>query len=302
LEEFNATRDDLLLAFLKWAEKEIPTEDVTKTSTKGKSSASSSSSSFLKSFGRKNSKAGNDGGTVGSNEEDSSAPTEYTETAPTMTVKCNVSKATRRMDAYFKWMKDNRHEIYGPDGLNRLTFGSIKDAAKIWDIQITYDDDQKFVWWIDLAKLKDGESIKSLDPNHHLRYVVWFAHLVMFDDKARSNGAVIVEDLAHIGFWKLATLLPHELSVKMDRLTIGILPVKMKAIHVFGAAGWMHLLMNLMKPFMGQKMRQRMIMVPKSVDVQTYCERLVGGRHNIPQNVFGLEGDAPRDTVIEKFM
>ena len=298
--------------------------------------------------------------------------------------KCNINKAARRLDAYFEWMKDNREEIYGSFGPNStaaptsdknkkedgddknnpnqqhsrrlLTFQSIEAAAKIWDIQITYDDQQKFVWWIDLGKLmtvdnddddddkkddKDnnddhgsgntngsntskstkkkkkktttkekkkkasGNAIKSLDPNEHLRYVVWFAHLVMFDEHARKNGAIIVEDLAHIGFWALATLLPHDLSAKMDRLTIGILPVKMKGIYVFGAAGWMNLLMTLMKPFMSKKMRDRMQLVSSCKtrqDMQTYCENLVGGKANIPSGFCGLEGGARRDSVIEQFI
>ena len=282
--------------------------------------------------------------------------------------KCNINKASRRLDSYFDWMKDNREEIYGgsaspsgptsdsagadadadvdapppsPPHARPLTFQSIEAAAKIWDIQITYDKDQKFVWWIDLGKLmvvddddddddddaqdgegggsnnnkkkknkkkkkkKSGNPIKSLDPNEHLRYVVWFAHLVMFDEHARKNGAIIVEDLAHIGFWTLATLLPHDLSAKMDRLTIGILPVKMKGIYVFGAAGWMNLLMTLMKPFMSKKMRERMQLVSSCKtkhDMQTYCENLVGGKTNIPTGFCGLDGDAQRDSVIEQFI
>jgi CRAL/TRIO domain len=116
-----------------------------------------------------------------------------------------------------------------------------------------------------------------------------------------------MEDLAHIGFWKLATLMPHDLSVKLDRLTIGILPVKMKAIYCFGAAGWMHLLMKLMKPFMSKKMRDRMILVnEKTTDIQDFCEQIVGGRSNIPIDTgFAngqLVGDAPRDAVVEKFL
>jgi len=345
-----ASRDDLLMSFLKWAEKEVQEEEQEEEDDAavmmddgGGSDAppSTSSSSTTKtktkrmsSFFRR-----------GSSSKDSNTTTKKTGRKVLVTKrKCNVSKAARRLDAYFQWMEDNKHEIYGVGGAKTkeetdtdtdgnggddknmktkavneqeqrrpLTFQSIEAAAKIWDIQITYDEDQKFVWWIDLGKLmvEDGDGkkknniIKSLDPNEHLRYVVWFAHLVMFDEHARENGAIIVEDMAHIGFWKLATLLPHELSVKMDRLTIGILPVKMKAIYVFGAAGWMHLLMNLMKPFMSKKMRDRMKLVSTTKtkeDMQTFCENLVGGKANIPSGFCGLDGDAKRDSAIEQFI
>eukprot|EP00934_Nitzschia_sp_Nitz4_P004553 Nitzschia sp. Nitz4//scaffold238_size30058//3147//4154//NITZ4_007998-RA/size30058-processed-gene-0.59-mRNA-1//-1//CDS//3329543525//4543//frame0 len=205
-------------------------------------------------------------------------------------VKINVSKAQRRMDAYFEFMKDNQKDFEEP-----LTVASIAAAAKVWDIQITYDEKGHLVWWIDLGSL-DKNNIKNMSPSEHLRYVVWFSHFVMFDAKAQENGAMIVEDLGMIGFWKMATLLPHELSAKMDRLTIGILPVKMKKIYVFGAATWMSLLMALMKPFMGKKMRERMIVLPSKIDIQTFCDELVT-RKNIPVGFSGLEGETPRDAV-----
>ena len=148
-------------------------------------------------------------------------------------VQINVSKALRRLDCYFEWMNDNYADLKEP-----LTVDSISAAAKVWDIQVTYDEKGQFVWWIDLGSM-DRKAVKAIDTKDHLRYVVWFSHLVMFDAKARNNGAIIVEDMGHLGFWSMCTLLPHDLSVKMDRLTIGILPVKMKAIYVFGAAAWM---------------------------------------------------------------
>lgn len=207
--------------------------------------------------------------------------------------KVNVSKAHRRLDAYFEWMKENHEDLKEP-----LTKESIKEAAKIWDIQITYDEKEQFVWWIDLGAL-DKDAIKKLSNREHLRYIVWFSHFVMLDKKAQEHGAIIVEDLANMGFFKMATLVPTDLGAKMDRLTIGILPVRMKGIHVFGAARWMSLLMTLMKPFMGKKMRERMILVPRKTDIQKYCDDLVT-RKNIPVKIFGLEGEAPRDAVFEQ--
>ena len=209
----------------------------------------------------------------------------------------NVTKAIRRLDAYFDWMKDNMAENLKEAP---LTWDSIQKAAKIWDIQITYDNDQRFVWWIDIGAL-ETDSIRSLEPQEHLRYVVWFAHLVMMDDKAQSNGAMIVENLGKIGFWKLATLVPMDLGAKLDRLTIGILPVKMKAIYVFGAATWMHILMGMMKPFMGKKMRERMVVVSdKKTSMQQFCDDLVS-RANIPEGFCGLEGEAKRDAFHDAF-
>lgn len=237
LEPFNATQDQFLTAFLKWAEKEDP---------------------------------------------------------KTQETKINVSKASRRLDAYFAWMDDNRKDLEEP-----LTKDSIFATAKIWDIQISYDDKGHFIWWIDLGNLDKAE-IKKFSNTEHLRYVVWFAHLVMFDQNAQNNGALLIEDLALIGFWKIMTLVPTELGGKMDRFTIGILPVRMKKMYVAGAARWMTALMTLLRPFLGKKMRERFTILPKNTDMQEFCDELVT-RKNIPHNFSNLIGDYPRDWFFEKF-
>jgi len=203
--------------------------------------------------------------------------------AATTGVKINVSKACRRLDAYFEWMKDNKKDFEVP-----LTRDSVEKAAQIWKICRTFDDTGRFVWWVDLGSM-DKEAIRSLSPSEHLRYVVWFSHLVMLDKRAQENGAMIIEDMGHIGFWKMMTLVPAELGAKMDRLTIGILPVRMKAIYVFGAASWMNVLITMMKPFMGKKMRQRMQILPNKTNMQEFCDDLVT-RKNIPEGFCGLEG------------
>ena len=249
LSEFNATQDQFLASFLKWAEKEAEEEDGDNNGSKKKT-------------------------------------------------KINVSKACRRLDSYFEWMEDNKENFEEP-----LTIDSISKTAKLWDIQITYDteNDNKFVWWIDLGKL-DKEEIKKVSSKDHLRYVVWFSHLVMLDSNAQRNGAMIIEDMGHLSFWKLATLVPSDLSAKMDRLTIGILPVKMKKIYVFGAARWMTLLMTLLKPFMGKKMRNRMQLIPNATDMQLFCDNLLQSRKNIPINFCNIIGEAKRDGIFDKFL
>ena len=102
---------------------------------------------------------------------------------------------------------------------------------------------------MDIGKM-DKAKIKTMDPQEHLRYVVWYSHLIMFDKNAQDHGVILMEDLNKIGFWSTMTLIPIDVGAKMDRLTIGVLPVKMKAIYMFGAARWLHLMMGLMKPFL----------------------------------------------------
>lgn len=98
----------------------------------------------------------------------------------------NVSKAARRMDAYFQRVNDNRADLKEP-----LTVDSITAAAKAWDIQITYDEQGHFLWWICPGSL-DRDAIQQMDNTDHLRYLVWFSHLVMFDEKARAMALLLL--------------------------------------------------------------------------------------------------------------
>ena len=113
----------------------------------------------------------------------------------------NASKARRRLDSYFDWMKDNMAEDLAE---NPLTLDSIMPVQKAWELQGSYDKQDRYVWWFDLGKM-DLTECKTLDPHLQLRYMVWWSHLVMFDAKAQDNGIVLLEDLDKIGFWSAMT-------------------------------------------------------------------------------------------------
>jgi hypothetical protein len=211
----------------------------------------------------------------------------------------NASKAQRRMDSYFEWMSEN---MAADLAKTPLTMDSIMEAHKIWELAATTTEDGKFVWWFDIAKM-DQKAMKSLPVNDHLRYMVFFSHLIMFNPAAQDNGVLLLEELDKIGFWNCMTLIPMELSAKMDRLTIGVLPVKMKGIYMFGSPRWMNLMMGLMKPFLSKKMKERIISVPTDVEGsrQKFCDDLLGGQKYIPDNGFvGLKGDIPQDDAFIK--
>lgn len=210
----------------------------------------------------------------------------------------NASKARRRMDSYFDWMADNMAE----DILqNPLTLDSILETHKIWDLQSSTHEDGRYFWWFDLDKM-DRKLMKKMSNQDHLRYMVWYSHLVMFDIKAQDNGIILVEDLAKIGFWNCMTLIPLDLSAKMDRLTMGVLPIKMKAIYCFGVARWFNLMMALMKPFLSKKMRERIIIVTEVIapDRQKYCEDKFG-HENIIDGFIQCHGGTKKDAAIDKF-
>ena len=214
---------------------------------------------------------------------------------PKLTV--NASKARRRLDSYLDWMKDNMAQDLSE---RPLTLDSVMDVAKIWDLQTTVSKDSQLIWWMDVGKM-DREKIKATDAHEHLRYLVWYCHLIMFDTNAQDHGVIMMEDLNKMSLWNAMTLIPMDVSAKMDRLTIGVLPVKMKGIYMFGAARWLSLMMTMMKPFLSKKMRDRMIIITETMapDRQKYCDELFG-RENIPEGYMDLHGDTPHDAMFAK--
>jgi len=166
----------------------------------------------------------------------------------------NVSKSYRRLEAYADWMYDAKDDLTKPE----LTSDTLKDAHKTWALKASYDKEDHFIWWFDLAGM-DLQGLKSVPLEESLRYMVWYSHYVMFDTNARKNGVIMVENLDKIGFFAAFTLIPPKLSAKMDRLTIGVLPVKMKKIYITDAANWFNILLAMMSPFISKKMKSRMV-------------------------------------------
>jgi hypothetical protein len=113
---------------------------------------------------------------------------------------------------------------------------------------------------------------------------------------------IMVESLAKKSMWESYTMVPMDLSAKLNRLTIGSMPVKMKKIYMFESAQWLHIVNALMRPFMSTKMRQR-IVCPTAKDdpPQVICDAAFG-RANIPQGFAGMSGGTLKDLVESKYI
>jgi len=123
------------------------------------------------------------------------------------------------------------------------------------------------VWWVDIANL-DRSRIKSITVEDTFRAFVWLAHVIMYDTNAQANGLCFCETLGtKLGFFAMMTLVPVSLGVKLDRLTIGVLPVKMKLLLLLEAPTWISMLMKAFSMFMSKKMKGR-VKVAKAVHVR----------------------------------
>ena len=201
----------------------------------------------------------------------------------------NVSNAFRRLDSYATWMEQHRSDLEAP-----LTVDSIRAAAHAWQLKITHAVSGPVVWWIDLTSL-DVASIKSsISHTDSLRYVVWLTHIVILDKKAQEHGMIVVQNMASKRMIETMTLVPMELGTKIDRYTIGVLPIKMKVCYIFNHRPWLGLLLGITKVFMSKKMRSRMITIPAKDNPQSVIDEAIG-RDNIPIGIQGLEGSLEED-------
>jgi len=204
----------------------------------------------------------------------------------------NISKAFRRIESYADWMEDNGDEITE----SPLTADSIHEANKAWGMKSSIDKNGNYVWWLDFKQL-DKEAIRNtISLKDSLRYMVWYAHFIMYNENAQNNGIVFIEALAHVGFIESMTLVPMKLGVKLDRLTIGILPIKMKSLYILQSPRWVEMFSKVLGLFMSKKMKERMLMLKDFSEIED-----IVGKECIPQ-VFGeLEGDLALDLIDAKY-
>lgn len=203
----------------------------------------------------------------------------------------NVTRAFARLEMYATWMEDHREALETP-----LTVDSVTIAAHAWQCKATHDAKGHLIWWVDIGAI-DIPAIKgSILYSESLRYFVWLSHVIMLDKQAQKNGILVVEGMGNKGLIATMTMVPMELGTQLDRLTIGILPIKMKAFYIFNHKRWLSVLMGMMKPFMSKKMRQRMIVINQKQDPQKILDEELG-RDCIPIGFAGLEGKLEDDII-----
>ena len=201
--------------------------------------------------------------------------------------KYNISKAFRRLESYANWMLKTGTDMTEPP----LTKESIQEAWGVWSLKVSYDKHNRLVWWMDMDAV-DAEAVQELKPVDSLRLFCWFAHYVLLDRHAQQYGMVLVQNLGKKHLLKQMALMPPKLMLKIDRLTIGTMPVKTKQLYIVRSPQWAKLVMGLAQPFLSQKLRQRIVTLPESKTL----EELLGA-DCIPQEFPGCEGKLERDVV-----
>jgi len=204
-----------------------------------------------------------------------------------------MSQTTYFLNTYnVDWMEATGDDLITPP----LTPVSVQLALKAYAMRISIDNQGRLVWWVDFNAI-DVEKIKSeVPPKDSLRAMVWYAHYIMYDKNAQENGLVYIENIAYMGMIKMFTIMPMKLSTKLDRLTIGVLPIKMDAVYMLETPKWVNMFVKLMGMFMSEKMKSRIV----SLKEWDKVEKLLG-KDCVPKGFGKLEGSLEVDSVDEKY-
>lgn len=205
----------------------------------------------------------------------------------------NVSKAFRRLESYADWMHETGNDLTEPP----LTPQSVKKAVDVWAFNSSIDKEGRLVWWNDIAKIDLRQVKKEYKPEDHLRAFVWYIHGVMYNKSAQSNGMVFVQNLNKLGMIDCFTIMPAKVSTKLDRLTIGVLPVKMQCCYMFESPTWVNIFMKIVGMFMSKKMKERMVFLKDWSETET---DKIGGLEAIPKG-FGKVDGTLEGNIIEKY-
>lgn len=204
--------------------------------------------------------------------------------------KVNVSKALRRLESYAEWMDSASSDLTEPP----LSSSSIKSCLDVWGMNSSIDSEGKFVWWIDLGNIDTQKVKNEYTPEDHLRAFVWYCHAILYDKNVQENGIICVENCGKIGIRECFTLMPAKLGAKLDRLTIGVLPIKMSALYMLECPFWISVFMKLMGMFMSKKMKERFVILQDWSELDR-----VGGVSAIPKR-FGkgkVDGELETDVI-----
>jgi len=204
----------------------------------------------------------------------------------------NVSKALRRLEAYADWMDDTGSDLIEP----KLTSNSVKEAVQAWCMNASYSREGELLWWCDMSRVNVEKIKKEFPPEESLRAFVWYSHAIMYDENAQKNGMTFVYNVNKIKMIDSFTMMPAKLSTKLDRLTIGVLPVKMNTMYLFESPTWVTVFMKIIGFFMSKKMRERIVICKGWNKVEEMI-----GLDVTPENFGKVKGQLRLDVIEKKY-
>ena len=170
----------------------------------------------------------------------------------------NITKAFERVEEYATWMDERSEDLAG------MTNESIQPAWNAWNMQTSRDNKGRVVWWMDLSSV---DKLQELTANESLRLFVWFAHYLLFRHQTQQHGVVVVLNMARVDLRTFLSMLPPNMERKIEKLTMGVLPIKTSQIYVTASPKWSKVFMTVAKPFLSQQMRERIVVLKSAKEL-----------------------------------
>ena len=208
-----------------------------------------------------------------------------------------VTKAFRRLQAYAEWMKEGEEDLIDSSG-SLMDLVPRREVYDAFATRATYDECGRVVWWMDLGQV-DFKALRSFEHGELRRFLVWFAHVVMFNENAQQYGIVFVNNMSHISFMDFMTMLPLELGIKIDEFMICVVPLNTKLVLFLERPPWADFGFGILRVFLKKELRRRVLMVDHTKQQETIEDVLGGGEHIIA-GFDGLKG-VPGNDILKEY-
>jgi hypothetical protein len=219
----------------------------------------------------------------------------------TINPKYNVTKAYKRLQSYQNWMDQN---ITKPGLDVHAQSFSLQEMHHLFQIQLARDQNGGLVLYCDSDAWDKQAFYRHTGAEDMMKYLVWLSHFMMFDKGCQQHGISLIYSLSGVTITDSLTsqMVPIDLQQKIDRLTLGTLPVRVKTILLFNNPTWIRVLITIFSPFLSKKMKERITMISQTANVQSVVEQHVGGANFIPKGFAGFRDcTVTKDLVQELF-
>jgi len=172
----------------------------------------------------------------------------------------NVTKAFRRLESYAKWMEEHR-ELLTTVPLNSDT---VRTVIATWGCKVSYADDGMALVCVDLPSV-EWKSFRESFKNHEtlMRAVTWLIHAAIYDANSQLNGMALLYNVNCIGFGEALSLMPISTVLKLESLTVGVVPVRVRSFVILDSPPWVSAILRVFSAMVSKKVRKRIVTLKK---------------------------------------
>lgn len=176
-------------------------------------------------------------------------------------LRCEVFNVERAVARYMKYW-NARVELFGEEKafLPMKIDGAMEDDAETIGLEYLQvanetDPDGRAILLFDFTKERGA------DPDSLLRVIWYQVHVALMKESCQKRGVVVyARDRHSLAHWRLS------LSKKIVHAGRGVLPIRFAGMHIINPPTFHRILLSVIKPALGKKLRNRFYTHSGSVD------------------------------------